>query len=623
MSSSNPMIDKIEHVVVVMLENRGFDSVLGYLYGKDDLPKQNIPALQSGEQPFHGLAFVDPDSLKNPKDGVAPGPVVRATNTPGWDPGEEYEHVNVQLFGSGEAPESGTEPEMKGFLEDYATRCEGDSDAVEQIMRMYTPADLPILSGLAKGYAASDLWFSSVPTQTNANRAFSLCGASAGLVDNGWLTTNAVDGALANDRFLIPTIWNVLAANGFDDWAVFWEVAYPPVISSLPYTRNLFPELEKIPNIDQHFQKTENFFELARAGRLPKYSYIEPGWGGYAMGFSIMGNEYHPPADVSPGEFYLEKIYESLISNQSAWENTLLVITFDEHGGAYDHYPPPWGAAPPWGSGTPDAPNGLQYDFQFDRFGVRVPAILVSPRIEAGTVFRSPAATPYDHTSVIATLLKWLLPDLPRDHWGLGERVFNAPTFENVLTLDTPRTDNVLAPVIPEPGTPLKFGDPFYLKHMAGEFVIGAHSGVRYYFPKLGPEGAVALDFRFGFGEVPNEATVQVRTSEDLPPALATSPYFINYPAIRNFLGAWHDEHDCYYYSTNDAENYKQQYWTVSRIDGGGGGPLQYGDKITLTSNDFTGQSLVKNGEYLSTASGASEWWSIEPIAAPPPDTPV
>ncbi len=174
-----------------------------------------------------------------------PVPIVRATNSTGWDPGEEYKHVNIQVFGSD--PPTGT-PTMKGFLQDYSTHCKGDLEAIKQIMHMYTPADLPVLNSLAKAYAVSDMWFSSVPTQTNANRAFSICGTSMGLVDNGFLTSNPVSQKLANDRFDTDTIWNVLEANGFNDWGIFWQDDYPPKISSKPYTRNLFPHLEKISN---------------------------------------------------------------------------------------------------------------------------------------------------------------------------------------------------------------------------------------------------------------------------------------------------------------------------------------------------------------------------------------
>ncbi len=616
------MHQAIKHVVVVMLENRSLDNVLGYLYGPDDLPKRNLPPLQPGERPFHGLLFEDAASMKAlANDGVAPGPVVRATNSPGWDPGEEFEHVNVQLFGENPPkPDAATGklpvPSMRGFLSDYSTQCSGDATAKHQIMRMYTPADLPVISRLAKAYAVADLWFASVPTQTNANRAFSLCGTSLGLVNNGYLSNKTPSELLfQEDQFKTDTIWNVLESHGFSDWAIFWETAYPPPPFSLlgrPYTRNLFPRLEQIANIEGHFHKLDEFFGQARSGTLPAYSYIEPRWGGYTKGISAMGDEYHPPSDTTPGEKLLERIYRSLRDGAN-WESTMLVITFDEHGGTYDHVPP--GPARPPSTGGPPG----QFGFTFDRYGVRVPTIVVSPYIEAGTVFRSACETPFDHTSVIRTVLEWAIPGVTKDHWGLGARVENAPAFDGVLTLEIARNDDALAQPVPQRSTPLKYGDPFFLRHMSGEFVIGAYSGKRYYYPRLGRSGAVRLDFRLGTGVVRGGAIVQLRTSEYLEPSGTSSPYFANYVAIRNFLGAWKDDHDCYYYSTDDAKDYEQQLWQLSPKDGNPNGPILYGDRITITSHfeDYRGQRLVKDGAYVSTAAGAEEWWSVEPDPQP------
>jgi hypothetical protein len=125
----------------------------------------------------------------------------------------------------------------------------------------------------------------------------------------------------------------------------------------------------------------------------------------------------------------------------------------------------------------------------------------------------------------------------------------------------------------------------------------------------------VSLDFRCGYGAVKSNDVLQVRTSEYLEPMATTSAYFVSYPAIRNVLGAWADDHDCYYYSTNDAENYGQQYWQVTSKDGRSGDPIRYGDRIYLSSNcaDYIGQRLTTDGDYLTTAKGADEWWSIEP----------
>ncbi len=154
-------------------------------------------------------------------------------------------------------------------------------------------------------------------------------------------------------------------------------------------------------------------------------------------------NDEHPPHDITAGEEFLHAIWEA-VSQSPKWNKILLVITYDEHGGCYDHVLPPTNAVTPDPASNPGAEG-----FHFDRFGVRVPTILVSPYIEPGTVFRagvSDLGTPYDHTSILATLRDWLaIPDslmLP------SKRIAAAPHLGPVLTRTTPRID---LPTIPSP----------------------------------------------------------------------------------------------------------------------------------------------------------------------------
>jgi phospholipase C len=185
-------------------------------------------------------------------------------------------------------------------------------------------------------------------------------------------------------------------------------------------------------------------YAAASAGTLPAFSFLEPSWGygkGTPDGFvGKQGNDYHPPTWLGPGEAFVGRVYDVLTTNATAWAKTLLVITFDEHGGTYDHVDPGWSAVPPDADVGPDG-------FRFDRYGVRVPTIMASPWIPRGTVFRAPATSPhpFDHCSMIATLLKWQGVDPAAA--GLGQRVAVAPTFESVLA-DT-RRDDVPPLVIP------------------------------------------------------------------------------------------------------------------------------------------------------------------------------
>ena len=199
------------------------------------------------------------------------------------------------------------------------------------------------------------------------------------------------------------------------------------------------------------------------------------GWGGREKRVlkSILfhqGHDYHPPGNLDAGENLVKQIYNSLISNRKAWEKTLLLITFDEPIGSFDDYPPP-AAIPPRVKGK--AP-GLkrQYNFSFDRYGGRVPTILVSPLVEKITVFRSTTSVPFDHTSIIATILKWR----GLENKDFGERTKQAPTFDNIVSLSTPRKDEKevrFLKVSHKLGEPVRFYDRFNLRDATGKYISG------------------------------------------------------------------------------------------------------------------------------------------------------
>ena len=195
------------------------------------------------------------------------------------------------------------------------------------------------------------------------------------------------------------------------------------------------------------------FQAAAAAGTLPAYTFLEPSWG-------ASGNSQHPNYNVALGEQFIHDVYEALRGGPG-WAQTLLVITYDEHGGCYDHVPPPAGATPP------DSSAG-EFGFDFTRFGVRVPTVLVSPLITAGTVFRvPPGSVPFDHTSILKIVEeRWNLPPL-------SARDAVAPTIADVLSLTTPRTDDVLSgvtvPTATGPGP--SAGQPSHLQEVQAELI--------------------------------------------------------------------------------------------------------------------------------------------------------
>ncbi len=441
-------MSQIKHIVYLMFENRSLDNLLGWLYENED--------------PKHKINIIDPPYYDGLKKGTffnysklgklgKKQYITRGTggkmNVPSFDPDEEYSCVNTQFFEDKNNPEKGQKPTMGGFYKD----CHKWFEFHDNYMMTYTPEDLPVINELARHYAVCDRYFASVPTQTNCNRAFAACGNSLGINNDKKLeafvnnrATNLRTMAQPKGRqFNQRTFYNVLSENGVKDWKVYHSIGTKLEdkmgVEGYAYTRSLMEELQD-PKFDSHFDQIDNFISDAKSNNLPRVSFLEPEWGLKALGFGINGNDYHPPCNVSEGEKFLKEIYDALQENEEVWNSTLFIINFDEHGGTYDHVPPPWTAAQPWGgdSDTPE-PEVLELGFQFDRYGARVPLILVSPYIEESTVFRAEGDIPYDHASVIATILKMM--GIDKSKWKLGNRVNAAPTFENVLTRSTPRKD--------------------------------------------------------------------------------------------------------------------------------------------------------------------------------------
>jgi phospholipase C len=433
-SNSANQLMSINHIVVLMLENRSFDHLLGFLY-KD---RDNV---SPAGQPYEGLkgSESNPDSVNKP---VTVFPILPTTPNayfmPGADPGEGYAATNDQLFGTNIAPKSAV-AQNAGFVTNYASTLAWESKSPtwsvlpgtvpSHIMGIYTPAMLPVLSGLARGYAVCDHWFSSVPTETMPNRAFANAATCQGHMDD------------KTHSFTSPSIFGLLTRHQLG-WSIYGY-------SQQPKTRLDFADTANAP--DTHFGVFADFAAAAAAGTLAPYTFLEPSW-------ESTGNSQHPNYDVALGEQLIHEVYYAL-RNGPAWHQTLLIVTYDEHGGCYDHVPPPGGATPP------DNMVG-EFGFDFTRFGVRVPTVLVSPLIPAGTVFRvADGATPLDHTSILKTVeRRWGLP-------SLTARDAAAIDVGDALTLRVPRTDDPLSGVVP-PSSSTKnpsAGLPSHLQKMYAE----------------------------------------------------------------------------------------------------------------------------------------------------------
>ena len=384
--------DPIEYIIVLMLENRSFDHMLGDL-------QQFIPDLDG--IPPGGSTHTDTDSHTNITYQQLPN-TERQLNP---SPLHEQRDVLLQISNN-----------MSGFIDDYAT-VPGSTPANYPAVMGYYPLDfLPVLHTLAKNFTICDRWFCSLPGPTWPNRFFVHSASCNGHV-------SMPDGFYHPDipAFHQPqdTIYNRLQDKGIS-WGIFHNGLSQALL------------LEKLWDHPLHFHPIQRFYEMCqnpdRADYpMPNYCFLEPAFRGDAE------DDQHPPADVMNGELLIANVYNAVRSSPM-WNKCLLVLTYDEHGGFYDHVVPP--AAVP-----PDAQTS---EYSFDQYGPRVPAILISPMAPKGVVH-----TVFDHTSILHYAEdKWGLPPLnQRD--AAANSIAAALDFISPPRADTPTSvqASISAPV--------------------------------------------------------------------------------------------------------------------------------------------------------------------------------
>jgi len=395
--------DRIKHVVVLMLENRSFDHMLA------------------------GTTFaakVEQATTKDSNSGLDGKPVfVSFDGSDEIKAGPDHAHLGVmwQLLGKkpSKKPPYFAKPYKvtnSGFItsfDDEAARHKQPNYG-KQIMKCQPPANVPVLSTLAKEFAVFDHWFSSVPGETWPNRNYAHSGTSDG-------TDNIVKRWYDN-----PTIFGTVM-NAKKDYRV-----YTDGIPQCLVFRDLW--LDKL--IRGRFRDyNERFANDVAAGDLPEYVFIEP------RHFGKSANSQHPdnPANkrsFHAGEALIKSTYDALTSNKAIWNSTLFVVTYDEHGGFYDHVLPPTDAVRPDKKVSPEG-------FEFDMLGVRVPAVLISPWIAKGSVDQRP----YDHSSIPHSVRELFAPKAK----PLSDREAVSNTFwTSGIWLTKARTDIPLVAVAPQ-----------------------------------------------------------------------------------------------------------------------------------------------------------------------------
>jgi phospholipase C len=408
-------MDTINHVFVLMLENRSFDHMLGFssISGKDAASGQptKLIGLQGTESNiYQGVTF----KTSTPADFCM---------TVG--PGHEFPNVLKQLSGVGaNYPPNGQYPAINnsGYVEDYAAS--GGQKNPGEVMKCFSPDQLPILVTLAKSFAVCDNWFSSLPGPTWPNRFFLLAGSSGGL-DHSPTTAEMFK-------------WEEVRGFKFQNGSIFDKILWWRIYAGGDLC--LAHALKGISFRDIH-----PYSSFARDVDDPKYpvqfTFIEPDYGHVASDYKG-GTSQHPLDDVTSGEGLIKDVYET-IRNSPIWTTSMLILTWDEHGGFYDHALPPVAVAP---GDTPQVSIANGFKFTFEQYGPRVPAVVISPLIPANLIDHRV----YDHASVPATI------EAIFHLQHMTQRDANAKNLLSLASLEFARTDTpavLPAPVKPMSGT--------------------------------------------------------------------------------------------------------------------------------------------------------------------------
>jgi phospholipase C len=395
-----------DHVVIVMMENHSFDNLLGALS-------------RSGQPKARGLHLDAAGHARNSNPGPA-GPVRSfrfATTAQGADVSQSWNATHAQIDGG----------RMDGFVRSVG--------GAAQPMGYWTEDLLPFAYSIARTFCLANRWFSSAPCQTYPNRRFLMAGTAYGNIS----TDNE---SLKDPPPPNGTIWDRLHHYGISWRNYFTDLPSSGIISSTveAYPQNLAPIAQ--------------FHADCAAGALPAVSLVDPEFGvlgivgsglasipalaPIAEKLNTTGGDQENPQDMSYGEYWAYKTLRAVLDSP-AWPRTLLIYCYDEHGGYYDHVPPPAAIAPD--SIAPrlspgDVPGG------YDIYGPRVPAIVVSPYSKPSSVTN----VLHDHTSFLATVeAKWNLP-------ALTYRDANASTVMDFLD---PARAFMQPPGITEPPAPM------------------------------------------------------------------------------------------------------------------------------------------------------------------------
>ncbi|KAJ7681894.1 phosphoesterase [Mycena polygramma] len=396
--------DKIKHVVWVLLENRSFDNILGGV---------KRPGL---DNPANNGDVCNPVNIADPT-GATLCTRIKDFDSVLNDPDHSVTGNNFEFYGqfapNNAAIQNGSlTATNQGFVNKQTISYNITSDtAAAQVMGYYSEQEVPTMVDIVDEFTTFNYWFSCIPGPTNPNRACALSGTSDGHGSN--------DNSFATAAIPVNSIFEAASAKNIS-WLNYdgTNGAFPP--DALFYTWTA-------ENAKSSIVPIENFFQDAYLGLLPQLSYLNPSCCG------LNTNSMHPDGNVSFGQIFVKQIYDA-VRQGPHWEDTLLLLTYDESGGFHDHVASPLAVQTDGKSYTETAHDGELYTFHFDRLGGRMPTFLVSPFAPKGHIEdlgTNPATgeegEAYSATSVLKTLgLLWDIEDFT-------PRVANSPSFDHLI----------------------------------------------------------------------------------------------------------------------------------------------------------------------------------------------
>ncbi len=356
------MLSDIDTIVIVIMENRSFDHLMGYLASAAAAPPMPVEGIQDGP------AWQNQWTNHSQGNAYPLHPLAADVQTID-DPPHEEKTIAIQI----NTPTSSGSPRMGGFVDSYFMQKNPPRDPT-LVMGYYQRDAVPVFDFFARNFAICDHWFAALPTGTQANRLMAMSGES-GIVDNVPVFLPEQD-----------LVYDWLSAHDVS-WCAYQSGDFLPFFSLMP---KWLPEITTSLTLSDlggrgRFRRYLKFRgQWTGSHAMPSVIFIEPE---YTDGPHVDPNDDHPPTGVAKGQAFVADIYATLTSNPDRWQKTMMIVTYDEHGGFFDHV-------------TPLPISTSVAGFQFATTGVRVPAFVISPQVEPGIVFSGNL----DHTSILQLL---------------------------------------------------------------------------------------------------------------------------------------------------------------------------------------------------------------------------